>query len=121
MGFALFAFSSLYQPLRRIAVSMRARPAHPGLPVATHASYQAGTQASNDPQCTAIGSHGALRPAVSAGTAQPTRMPGTAPAAMAARPLRVILNRQEGETCRLVISGRMADVCAELDRLALLH
>lgn len=35
------------------------------------------------------------------------------------RPLRVILRQQDDGACRLVISGRMADVCAELDRLAL--
>lgn len=34
------------------------------------------------------------------------------------RPLRVILHPQEG-ACRIALSGRMADVCAELDRLAL--
>lgn len=50
-------------------------------------------------------------------------MPAPAPRAPAAapRPLRVILNRDDEGACRLVISGRMADVCAELDRLALLH
>ncbi|MBS0507793.1 MAG: hypothetical protein JSR53_10480 [Proteobacteria bacterium] len=35
------------------------------------------------------------------------------------RPLRVILRQQDDGACRLVISGRMADVCAELDRMAL--
>ena len=35
------------------------------------------------------------------------------------RPLRVILRKQDDGACRLVISGRMADVCAELNRLAL--
>jgi len=119
MGFALFAFSSLYQPLRRIAVSMRARPAHHGLPGAARATYQAGTQASNDPLCAAINRH-AARQAVAASPAHPTLVAaGPAADAVAVRPLRVILNRQEGETCRLVISGRMADVCAELNRLAL--
>ncbi|WP_312306432.1 hypothetical protein [Pulveribacter sp.] len=37
----------------------------------------------------------------------------------AAPPLRVIVRPQGDGACRLVISGRMADVCAELDRLAL--
>lgn len=118
MGFALSALSSLCQPLRRIAVSMRARPAHHGLPGPTRAAYQTGTRASNDPQCAAIGGH-AARQAVTAGSAPPVRMPGPAAAAIAARPLRVVHNRQEGKSCRLVISGRMADVCAELNRLAL--
>ncbi|MEJ8822907.1 hypothetical protein WKW80_12840 [Variovorax humicola] len=45
--------------------------------------------------------------------------------ASAARPLRVIrvldTQRTAGGTGRVVISGRMADVCAELDRLAALE
>ena len=32
-------------------------------------------------------------------------------------PLRVILRHDTDDACKLVISGRMADVCAELDRL----
>ncbi|ADV00365.1 hypothetical protein HF896_09640 [Alicycliphilus denitrificans] len=113
MGIALFALSSLCQPLRRIAGSMRPRPAqaaHHGLPGHAHAIYPAGARASNDPQCAAIGGHG-VPPATAASAAR-------APAP-ASRPLRVILNRHEGTACRLVISGRMADVCAELDRLVL--
>lgn len=47
-----------------------------------------------------------------------------APQAAPARPLRVIRVVDQGErrsTNRMVISGRMADVCAELDRLAALE
>lgn len=33
--------------------------------------------------------------------------------------LRLIVNRAADGSCRLVASGRMADVCAELNRLAL--
>ena len=45
-----------------------------------------------------------------------------APARLASRPLRVIRVPDQGESAsnhvgRLLISGRMADVCAELDRL----
>lgn len=45
-----------------------------------------------------------------------------APARVASRPLRVIRVPDQGESAsnhvgRLLISGRMADVCAELDRL----
>ena len=45
-----------------------------------------------------------------------------APARLASRPLRVIRVPEPGESAsnhvgRLLISGRMADVCAELDRL----
>jgi hypothetical protein len=34
------------------------------------------------------------------------------------RPLRVVRVMEAGQVGRMVISGRMADVCAELDRLA---
>lgn len=59
-----------------------------------------------------------------AGTAEPTLalVPGGARTrARAARPLTV--RYAQGPRCesRLVISGRLADVCAELDRLALLE
>ncbi|ODS91656.1 MAG: hypothetical protein ABS45_10395 [Comamonas sp. SCN 65-56] len=41
-------------------------------------------------------------------------------ASAATRPsLRLIVNRAADGSCRLVASGRMADVCAELNRLAL--
>lgn len=40
-------------------------------------------------------------------------------AAAGARPLRLIVDRRDDGAVRLVISGRMADVCAELNRLAL--
>ena len=114
MGIALLALSSLCQPLRRIAGSMRPRPApsaHHSLPDHAHAIYPVDARASNDPQCAAIGSYGA--PQTDATNAAQT------PAVAASRPLRVILNRNDGRACRLVISGRMADVCAELNRLAL--
>ena len=119
MGFALFALSSLYQPLRRIAGSMRQqRPAHHGLPKPTSAAYRCASTASNDPQCPAIDVPAAHQ-GITQGHARPIHSPGSTPNPVAARPLRVILNRQEGKSCRLVISGRMADVCAELNRLAL--
>jgi len=42
-----------------------------------------------------------------------------------ARPLRIVRVLEAGQPAatvgRMVISGRMADVCAELDRLAALH
>ena len=65
----------------------------------------------------------AVRPACttrSAGTPAPTAV-ATAPA----RPLRVVRvidgKGQQRNASRVVISGRMADVCAELDRLAALE
>ena len=62
----------------------------------------------------------AIRPACSArGSAAPVQ-----PGAHAARPLRVVRvvdPRSANNAGRVVISGRMADVCAELDRLAALE
>lgn len=68
----------------------------------------------HDGQATTTAPSGCAVPARPATTSSPM-----APGARAARPLRVILRQQEDGACRLVISGRMADVCAELDRLAL--
>ncbi len=55
------------------------------------------------PAADAATQHTGLRPAIS------TR----------SLPLRVILRHDTDDACKLVISGRMADVCAELERLAL--
>jgi hypothetical protein len=53
------------------------------------------------------------------------RMPAQRPAAPAAKPLRVlrVVEPAAPRTIagRMVISGRLADVCAELDRLAALE
>lgn len=59
-------------------------------------------------------------PARATGGASPPR--AAAPVRRAARPLRVVRVVEPGPARstagRMVISGRMADVCAELDRLA---
>lgn len=49
------------------------------------------------------------------------RAGGAAPRAIsrAPRPLRVIVNRAADGSCQLMASGRLADVCAELNRLSL--
>lgn len=56
---------------------------------------------------------------------QGARPPATRAPTGCARPLRVVrvvdAGQTRGQTGRLVISGRMADVCAELDRLAALE
>ncbi|MEB2348146.1 MAG: hypothetical protein OZ923_06005 [Comamonadaceae bacterium] len=95
MGFALFALSRITRPLRHRSPApaghCRARATQHGHKVATPA------QAISPPGPAAIA-------------------PAPTP-----RPLRVVLNRHDGGAFRLVICGRMADVCAELDRLALLH
>jgi hypothetical protein len=60
----------------------------------------------------------AIRPSCAA------RAPGEKTTAHASRPLRVIRvvdPRAAHNATRVVISGRMADVCAELDRLAALE
>lgn len=46
---------------------------------------------------------------------------GTTPAARPLRVIRVVDGRHATCASRVVISGRMADVCAELDRLAALE
>jgi hypothetical protein len=65
----------------------------------------------------------AIRPACAArGSAEKPQ--GGAHTARAARPLRVVRvvdTRSAHNASRVVISGRMADVCAELDRLAALE
>jgi hypothetical protein len=52
-------------------------------------------------------------------------VPGFAPHQAQQRALRVLRVSEQGETAscagRMVISGRMADVCAELDRLVALE
>jgi hypothetical protein len=107
MGIALLAIVDLWMPLQSLA--SRLLPARG----ARH----------RDTRTVSAGVHGlAVRP-VRAG-----RVHGqAAPKAVAApaRPLRVIrVVDHQGEkrsTNRMVISGRMADVCAELDRLAALE
>ncbi|WP_312759564.1 hypothetical protein [Pulveribacter sp.] len=105
MASALLAWSSslplvsaVSRPLRRVAYQLRGRARAPWCPAIPQAVPSVALQ---------------LVPAA----------PQPAPAAMAKRPaappLRVIMRPQGDGACRLVISGRMADVCAELDRLAL--
>ena len=96
MGIAMFTLSSLFAPLQQM-ISWFV-PASPSMLRA---------------------SHPALRP-------KATRACGEQPRAVAKacihRPLRVLrvieANHAPASAGRMVISGRMADVCAELDRLA---
>ena len=107
MGFALRALSSistLCNPLLRSHSWHKPAPdSQPQLHAApsVHASHT---------------TPGAERRCAAAAQAAPAAAPR--PAAPT-RPLRVILRQQDDGACRLLISGRMADVCAELDRLAL--
>jgi hypothetical protein len=49
----------------------------------------------------------------------PQPAPTRAPRPARAQPVRVMIRTQQDGHRRLMISGRMADVCAELERLAL--
>lgn len=104
MGIALLAIVDLWMPLQSLADRW--------LP-------PRGRRLSRRQGDAAVGLRHAARPGGSA------HMPvEAAPQAAPARPLRVIRVVDQGErrsTNRMVISGRMADVCAELDRLAALE
>lgn len=109
MGITFFTFSTLLAPLQQLAAWMvRAGSLRPG-----RRSRAAGPVASGGLNCTS-GRAQFSWPASTCATVQPRR-----------RPLRVV---RVVEACstpasagRMVISGRMADVCAELDRLAALE
>ena len=116
MGIALFARSSWLAPLQAAAsrfvpaqTQMSAFAARPA-PVAQDESARRAlprTAAAND------------APAVAGPLARTNRAPRRPPS------LRVVRNIEAGipvgSSGRMVISGRMADVCAELDRLATLE
>ena len=64
----------------------------------------------------------AIRPACAArGGANQKQQQQTASEAKPLRVIRVVDARSTRNSSRVVISGRMADVCAELDRLAALE
>ncbi|AVP58069.1 hypothetical protein [Pulveribacter suum] len=89
--------SAVSRPLRRVAYQLRGRARAPWCPSIPLAVPNVALQ---------------LVPA-------PPIVPVAAAQRPAGPPLRVIMRPQADGACRLVISGRMADVCAELDRLAL--
>jgi hypothetical protein len=111
MGIALLAIVDFWMPLQSLASRL--------MPARRPRRWD-----SRDSSDTSAGlRYVAVRPACtarSAGTAAPT-----AAAAAPARPLRVVRvidgKGQQHSASRVVISGRMADVCAELDRLAALE
>ncbi|RYF74651.1 MAG: hypothetical protein EOO22_06585 [Comamonadaceae bacterium] len=97
MGIALLSFADLFTPLQSLANRwMPARRAH----------HNGGLR------------YVAVRPAC-------TGRPVAVTASPAVRPLRVVRvlegHRTGRASGRVVLSGRMADVCAELDRLAALE
>ena len=99
MGLALRAFAPLFH-LPRLASRALQRPAqHRHGPGLIHATVE-------------------LAPALQPRPLQASRILGRiAPTPAPHRPVRVLLRPQDG-ACRLALSGRMADVCAELNRLA---
>jgi hypothetical protein len=116
MGIALFTISALFAPFqafstrlvlarRRSAQTVGLHPAHVG-----NTARQPASQVLH------------ALPVASGPVRSPTQ--GTEPGrpARCAPALRVVRNIETGipvgSTGRMVISGRMADVCAELDRLA---
>ncbi|SDM40100.1 hypothetical protein SAMN05428957_105203 [Oryzisolibacter propanilivorax] len=110
---SLNALSGLIKPLRRGALRRS------GAALPAQAAYAAAQLHAPNLAAIVASVAGAVQ---AAQVQQPHGVPSARPATpprSAARPLRVILRQQDDGACRLVISGRMADVCAELDRLAL--
>ena len=108
MGIALLTFSSLFQGLSALQ-----RMATPASVPALRQAHRANVFKSGRPARASNPFHRAA--SASALTVRPAR-----PAV--STPLRVVRLSESGERLgsagRMVISGRMADVCAELDRLA---
>lgn len=110
MGIALLAIADIWMPLQSLA--NRLMPAR-------RSSHR--RDRLDATESSAGLRYVAVRPACTA------RSGGTAPseAAAPARPLRVVRvvdgKGQQRNNNRVLISGRMADVCAELDRLAALE
>ena len=108
MGIVLLTFVDLLTPLQSLAHRwMPERRARRDISFDAHADLR----------------YVAVRPACAPRAG--TTVPGHTHAPVAARPLRVVRTvdaQQPGRRAgRVVISGRMADVCAELDRLAALE
>lgn len=132
MGFALFAFATLSRPLRRLrrwglAARHMSRGAAPSA-CTTHGRTDAlhgATPNAGPPDSPAVAGMAQEIPARHRAFAMPaadaaTQQTGLRPAiSTRSLPLRVILRHDTDDACKLVISGRMADVCAELERLAL--
>ncbi|MCR8960891.1 hypothetical protein M0765_025105 [Variovorax sp. S2] len=109
MGIALLAIVDLWMPLQSLASRLL-----PARRPRRHDSSSASAGLR----------YVAVRPSCTARTHGPAASADASPAP--ARPLRVIrvvdgLQGEKRSTNRMVISGRMADVCAELDRLAALE
>ena len=135
MASALLSISSLSQPVRALTRWLSRSVAGPrplvrsgGTPGAQGAPAQESVPAAaHDRRCMEAVLHDASRTGVSPrwvakAAANRDRFvdPASVPAvatAVSARTVRVLHRTDAGGPMRLVISGRMADVCAELDRL----
>ena len=123
MGIAVFSrspalsplLSLLLSPLQALAALLRPAPPAPSLPAFVAASRRQATQELPVPLKTTVAS---VRHAATAGH-KPCQ---TVAKATSPRRLRIVREFEAGvsPSCagRMVISGRMADVCAELDRMA---
>ncbi|KQW57447.1 hypothetical protein [Variovorax sp. Root411] len=110
MGIALLAIADFWMPLQSLA--SRLMPAHRPRRMERLDAAESSTglrYVAVRPACTARAGGGATPAAASATPARPLRV------------VRVVDGMGQQRSNRVVISGRMADVCAELDRLAALE
>ena len=107
MGIALLALSDLFMPLQSLAHRWMTLPSGGRRRRAAPVELEADLR------------YVQVRPSSAAGARPPSR-----PAARPLRPLRVVRGAETGKSRtggRVLLSGRMEDVCAELDRLAALE
>ena len=104
MGIALLTFVDLLAPLQSLACRLMPRRDAGATDSSAGLRYVAVR-----PACASRNGAGMTTPAVATAPARPLRV------------VRVVDGKGQQRNDRVVISGRMADVCAELDRLAALE
>jgi hypothetical protein len=113
MGIALLAIADFWMPLQSLAnrlIPARRPHARDHLDHLDHNDASAGLRyVAVRPACASRNGASTTTPAVAAAPARPLRV------------VRVVDGKGQQRNDRVVISGRMADVCAELDRLAALE
>ena len=116
MGIALFTISALFAPFQAFSTRLAPARRRPAQTVARHPAHMGIT--ARQPANRALHA----LPVASDPVRSPSRGAEPGCPALCAPVLRVVRNIESGipvgSTGRMVISGRMADVCAELDRLA---